>query len=261
MTLLTESTLTFKGIYRAKVLDNADPLKLGRCKLEVYGAFHDMSADDKVNLPWARPAFPLSVGAGTAVGSVYIPTNGTFVFAFFEYGNMYQPVYFAEAQTAIHGLPTLKDENDNYPNVRGFMTPSGIQFFIDDTDEHIKLLHPTGTFVEVQTDGDVYVQPNETHRSIHRAFSHTIQSLSSGTLTGKHGGLIRVSGSGTITCPDASAYPGMVYLFKRLDDGVTVVTCPPNIEATTFFELGSIGGGKWAGKAIISDGTQWVYRP
>jgi hypothetical protein len=265
----------FRGLYRGKVVNNNDPSKYGQIQVRVYPMFADVIPAELTNLPWAKPAFPLGTGSGlytpdpddpktwVSYGVFNVPDVDTFVFVFFENGDLYQPVYFAEAPTAEFGLPSLKNENENYPNVRGFRTKSGNVFFIDDAINHIKLLHATGTYAEVQSDGNVYVQPIPTKRSIHRALSHTVVSRSSGSLNGQDGGLILVSGSGTLNCPNASDYKGLIYRFKRIDDGLTVVNCPPAIEDDTYFELGSASppGGKWAGKSIISTGSIWVTEP
>jgi len=264
---LLEKHLKFSGIYRGKVVDNNDPSKYGRVQVQVYPMFGDIEEDDKEYLPWAKPAFALSSGAGlykpdpndsstwVSYGSFNPPDIGTFVFVFFEMGDIYQPVYFAEAPTASYGLPDFR--TTDYPYTRGFKTKSGNQLYIDDSTSLWRLYQSTGTYLELQPGGNVYTQPIATKQDIHRAFSHTVKSMSSGTLTGEHGGLIMLSGSGTINCPNASDYQGLIYLFKRLDNGKTIINCPPNIQDDTYFFL----KGKWAGAAIISDGSQWVFRP
>lgn len=156
--------LKFAGIYRAKVLDNDDPDKLGRIKVEIYpvliGEETARSLDGVEgiavdNLPWAVPAMPLFVGAGEGFGGFAIPEEDSFVFIFFEGGDVYQPVYFAEAQTGTKGLPP--DRITNYPNRKIFQTKNGIVIYLDDTEdeEEIKVLHPRGTFIRIDKDGSI----------------------------------------------------------------------------------------------------------
>ena len=91
-------------------------------------------------LPWATPAFPIWEGAGNDIGTFAVPKINSFVFVFFEGGDFNSPVYFAEAQTALYGLPAFKDTN--YPNRKGWKTESGIEFYVDDTAKEIKVTHP-----------------------------------------------------------------------------------------------------------------------
>lgn len=143
----------FPGIYRGKVLDNNDPRQLGRIKIQVYPMFTDIS--DPVLLPWAVPAYSIWEGSGNGIGYFAVPDVNTFVFVFFEQGDVYQPVYFAEAPTAGMGLPT--DRTTNYPNRKVLKTNSGITIIVDDTAKHVRVNHPTGTYVLIDTTGKVQV--------------------------------------------------------------------------------------------------------
>lgn len=155
------------GIYRAKVLDNDDPDKLGRIKVEVYpfliGETTALDLYDVVGipidvLPWATPAFPLFDGAGESFGRFSIPKNETFVFVFFENNDIYQPVYFAEATDGIHGLPSERETN--YPNRKVLKTENGIIIELDDTinDAEIKITHPKGTICTIDKNGGMILE-------------------------------------------------------------------------------------------------------
>jgi hypothetical protein len=143
----------YNGIYRGKVLDNLDPLMYGRCKIQIYPMFSEIVIT--TDLPWVVPAMSLFVGAGDNTGSFNIPDINSFVFCFFEEGDIYQPVYFAEAQTAGKGLPV--NRITNYPNRRIIRTKNGIEFYIDDTSKEIKLTHPTGTVITITTEGKINI--------------------------------------------------------------------------------------------------------
>ena len=147
--------LKFTGMYRAKVLSNADSEQLGRIKAEIYpmliGKITAQNLDgvdgvETEQIPWAVPAMPLSSGAGDGCGSFGVPKVGSFVFVFFEEGDINQPVYFAEAQTKQYGLPASR--LTNYPNRKVVETASGVKIIIDDTTGHVII---TGA-------GDVVVQ-------------------------------------------------------------------------------------------------------
>lgn len=138
--------------YRAKVMDNQDPEMLGRIKAQVYPMFAELEATD---LDWARPAFPLSSGAGDGYGTFAVPAIGSFVFVFFEAGDFRQPIYFAEAPTKTKGLPSARTVN--YPNRWMLVTPYGIGLQIDNTAGEIKITHPAGTTVTIDNTGKVLV--------------------------------------------------------------------------------------------------------
>lgn len=132
--------LKFIGNYRATVLDNNDPEELGRIRCEIYPMLigkttaKNLDGVDGIateHLPWAVPAMPISSGAGDGYGSFAVPGIGSFVFVFFEEGDINQPVYFAEAQTKQYGLPASR--TTNYPNRKVVETSSGVKIIIDDT--------------------------------------------------------------------------------------------------------------------------------
>jgi hypothetical protein len=139
------------GIFRGKVLDNNDPQKLGRIKVEIYPFFVGINANI---LPWAVPAMPLFTGAGSDKGSFCVPDVGSYVFVFFENGDMYQPVYFAEA---VSGKDMPQERVGNYPSKRVFKLSSGIVFEIDDRDKVVKLTHPSNAYVVIDSNGNITI--------------------------------------------------------------------------------------------------------
>ncbi|MHA1690370.1 MAG: hypothetical protein ACTSU7_01905 [Candidatus Heimdallarchaeaceae archaeon] len=164
----------YTGIYRAKVLatDVLEEEHLGRIKVEVYpmligiDSARDFPGIDGIatdQLPWAVPAMPLSSGAGEeseatgGFGSFIVPEVGSFVWVFFEAGDVYQPVYFAEAQTAEAGLPI--ERLTNYPYTKVWRTSGGIVITINDSEgnEEIKVLHPKGTTLRIDSSGNLNV--------------------------------------------------------------------------------------------------------
>ena len=146
----------YLGMYRALVESNEDPDKLGRIQARVYPMFDGITAE---RLPWAVPAFGLFEGAGENIGFFSVPDAGTFVFVFFEEGDPYQPVYFANAPTGVNSKKCIPaDLSDvNYPNRKVWRTSAGIEIYIDDTDEEIKVRHPAEVTVTIDKDGNVEI--------------------------------------------------------------------------------------------------------
>jgi len=142
----------FPGIYRGTVMDNNDPLQYGRVKVKIYPMLADV---ETTNLPWAVPMYPIFEGAGTGAGYFAVPDIGTNVFIMFEMGDIYQPVYIGEAPDAVKGLPT--DRTTNYPNRKVLKTSSGIVVYIDDTAIDLKVVHPSGSYVLIDNNGDIKI--------------------------------------------------------------------------------------------------------
>lgn len=143
----------YSGNYRGKVLDNDDPSKLGRIKVNVHGVFDGIDSSD---LPWAVPAMPLFVGSGSDKGSFCVPDVDTYVWCFFESNDLYQPVYFASAPTGVHGLPS--ERTTNYPNRRVLKTGAGIVVYIDDVGEEIKVSLPSGSSITMDSSGGITLE-------------------------------------------------------------------------------------------------------
>ena len=77
----------YKGIYRAYVARNTDPLEMGRVQVRIpflHGIVgNDFSAIKDKDLPYAMPCFPV---ASYDSGMCLIPEVGSIVFVFFEKG-------------------------------------------------------------------------------------------------------------------------------------------------------------------------------
>jgi len=148
------------GFYRGVVVDTADPKKKGRVRVRVFAVMEELTDTDKDSIPWAVPAQGLtSGGAGIGFGVFSVPQVDSFVFVFFEAGDPFQPVYFAEATDGVHGQPTFKDTN--YPDRRGFRLKNGVEFFVDEVNDLIKLTHPSGTEVTIDESGKVAIKSTQ----------------------------------------------------------------------------------------------------
>jgi hypothetical protein len=104
---------------------------------------------DADKLPWAVPAFSLFEGAGLGTGAFAVPAQGTMVFCFFEMGDVYQPVYFAEARDGANGIT-------NTPNVKEFITTGDnlgcFTISIDKTAHTLRIVHPSSSYFTMDTD-------------------------------------------------------------------------------------------------------------
>ncbi len=176
---LKHESLYYSGMYRGEVVDNNDPDQAGRIKVRVFGIFKDELS--VASLPWAVPAWATFVGSGVGYGHFAVPEIGTHVFIFFESGDVYQPVYFAEAPDKVHGLPS--ERTTNYPDRKIWKTANGIVIYVDDKDKVVRLTHPTGKYIQMDGNGNV--------------------TISAGDVTIQASGEIGVTASGNITISGA----------------------------------------------------------
>jgi len=87
----------YYGIYRGLVVNNKDPEKMGKVVVWVPDIMPEVSTSEGV---WARPANNLIGGRNMEydqdnwyAGTCYIPKKGSYVFVFFESGNLTNPCY------------------------------------------------------------------------------------------------------------------------------------------------------------------------
>jgi hypothetical protein len=115
--------------YRGKIVDVNDPLRQGRCKVEVFGIFDNLPIE---SIPWAMP-FQKSTFFGKAgnAGSISIPKNGSVVSVRFNDGDIYSPEY-EQIQELAEDLKSelLKSTAYEY---------EGSHYILIDGDEQLKI--------------------------------------------------------------------------------------------------------------------------
>ena len=168
----------FTGI----VEDNTtDELKLGGCKVRVFGVHEDLPTE---RLPDAVLMMPTTSGSFQGIGDTPGLLAGSFVFGFFLDGNdkkypmiMGTIPYFAEINQNNHSVPSLAreiqtvvntkigNEPDSsyaakYPYNRAIVTRSGHIIEIDDTpdNERLHVRHSKGSYVEINKDGRMIIK-------------------------------------------------------------------------------------------------------
>ena len=108
--------------WQGVVEDRNDPLKLGRCRVRVFG-YHvdDLDEIPTEELPWATPMQPITSAAMNGIGTTPMgPVEGTWVFGFWRDGkNAQEPVI-------IGTVGGKMDKDDKKDSSRGFNDPDGI---------------------------------------------------------------------------------------------------------------------------------------
>jgi uncharacterized protein involved in type VI secretion and phage assembly len=126
------------GKYSGKVVDNADPLKKGRLKVEVPDVF---GAGVGV---WALPCVPY---AGSQVGFKSLPEAGTNVWVEFEKGDVSYPVWTG----FFWGDGEMPSEAGSGGNVKLWKTDA-ITIQIDDSGGEIMIKATSGATLTISTD-------------------------------------------------------------------------------------------------------------
>lgn len=129
----------YYGKYGGVVIDNADPLKLARLKVQVPTLMQG------AEIGWARPALPF---AGPGHGQVMVPKVDAMVWVEFEAGNLNQPIwsgcFYAENQSA---------PGPSAPGGHVIATPKGHRVVLDDDGDKLVITHSGGAMLEMTASG------------------------------------------------------------------------------------------------------------
>lgn len=158
------------GNWRAVVVDNIDPTKSGRVKIDIPNL--------RLMGMWAEPA--IQVGGSDIHGSYTIPRVGDKLFVFFDGGNIAHPIYFAmspaqkDIPKAFSGGqdPVIATRNSSalvtpkwsepttnatveYPYGQGIKFPGGTLVVVDESsgESKVAMYHPANSYSEYAGDG------------------------------------------------------------------------------------------------------------
>lgn len=132
-----------KGI----VVDNKDPLKLGRVRCTVKRMFEDVS-EDFAKLPWIIPK--------NSPNKVDIPKIGEELIIVFPFTDIYSPFYDGHWHNLDNHNPYFDGEDGDYPNISGF-AKDNLKAKFDDVKKTGEIEHSSGTKVGITETGTVEV--------------------------------------------------------------------------------------------------------
>jgi len=122
--IMDSNTRVFFGKYRGQVVDNEDPLRIGRIRAQVPSVFGSNDSG------WALPCVPF---AGNKVGFFFIPPIGANVWIEFEAGNLESPIWSG----CFWGIGEVPDEVVS-PQIKVIKTSSA-WIVIDDKPGETKM--------------------------------------------------------------------------------------------------------------------------
>lgn len=153
---LSEKEEPYTGKYIGIVLDNNDPLKIGRVKARVFGIHDDLLVDD---LPWAMVEFPM---AFSVKGSFMVPEVNTLVYCEFDDQDLYEPHVISKVLDR-NNLNFEADHTEDYPDsVILYECQDGSYQKINRAKGEFTLKSGSGCFFKLHQDGSINLTNNAT---------------------------------------------------------------------------------------------------
>lgn len=151
---------TIGTIWMGEVIDNEDPLKLGRVKISIFGKYDELDIEV---IPWAIPYNQLSSGM------VLIPKIGENCNVFFENGDENIPFYMGIAKT---NDDLISEYGDDYPKVWSIVYDKTIgeektlEIFYTDTQGLI--IRKSDSYIQIKNeDESILISNGSTGKVVH----------------------------------------------------------------------------------------------
>lgn len=146
------------------VVDNSDPLRLGRVRVRIYGLYDDVQDGA---LPWALSE---DTWLGSNASNIVIPEKGTVVRGIFEDGDIYKPVYNSrianlDASTENESAAeTIRDSvlsDPDYPyQMLLLSTDQGESITLNRNDGLLSIRHRSGLIIQIGSNGTINISQN-----------------------------------------------------------------------------------------------------
>lgn len=147
----------FNYSWTGKVIDNVDPLYLGRVKIKIFGFYDDIAENA---IPWALPE---STYLGSKRGNLVIPEVDTVVRGYFDHGDDHKPIYTAIAANvenyATTELLNHPEEINEYPDLMVLLhTDEGERVTLNRASGEMRMTHRSGTIVTILPTGAISIE-------------------------------------------------------------------------------------------------------
>jgi hypothetical protein len=137
-----------------EVVDVADPLKVGRVRIKVYGKFDLIPTED---IPWAYPANNFTGGSPSGGGMFSVPKLGSIVSVRFDAGNIYHPEYYFNQKLSDDAKAEIENSYENaHIIVYDTVTAGSLKIFF--TEEKGLMLDYQQTQINIKNDKSILIQ-------------------------------------------------------------------------------------------------------
>jgi len=137
-----------------EVVDIADPQKIGRIKVKVFGKFDELTNDA---IPWAYPGNNISAGSADGGSFFSVPKKGSIVSIKFDNGNIYYPEYFFNQHLSQDARKEIENSYENaHIIVYDTVTDGKLKIFF--TQEKGLMLDYKETQINIKPDKSVVIK-------------------------------------------------------------------------------------------------------
>ncbi|MBM9613170.1 phage tail protein [Desulfobulbus rhabdoformis] len=210
------------GKYRGFVVDNDDPQRLARVRVQVPSLLGEAETD------WALPCLPC--GGLENQGFFTVPDIGTQVWVEFEGGNLDYPIWTGTFWQQEADIP--EEVKEDQTTTKLWRTPGGHVLLLEDCggEETVRLEHSGGAKLEMDAEGNLELANNDSEKLV---LSAQEQSLN---LEDRHGNRLILDSTG-VTLEDMNGNR-----FSLRTSGITIETGGTISLNGTLVELGGSGG-------------------
>ena len=134
--------------YRGIVMDNNDPLKLGRVKIRIEGLIDGATE----YLPWCYPFNTSFIGGNSSSGVFAVPEVNSIMVVEFPYDDIYSPFYVGYWESSNTHTTAM---DGDYPNSYGLKDSVGNKIIINKTSQTLEVTHSSGTVIKITQNGDI----------------------------------------------------------------------------------------------------------
>lgn len=142
------------GQWTGKVVENDDPLHIGRCKIRVFGYYDNLKT---AQIPWAIME---SSYLGSTNGNLVVPEIGTIVRGYFDVGDTQKPI-FSTTITKLDSLvksQTKLSRVKDYPETMVLLeTDQGESLTLNRKSGAISFNHRSGTSFNIAPNGSIKI--------------------------------------------------------------------------------------------------------
>lgn len=137
-----------------EVVDIADPQKIGRIKVKVFGKFDEL---DNESIPWAYPGNNISAGSADGGSFFSVPKLGSVVSIKFDNGNIYYPEYFFNQHLSQDARTEIENSYENaHIIVYDTVTDGKLKIFF--TQEKGLMLDYKESQINIKPDKSIVIQ-------------------------------------------------------------------------------------------------------